>query len=534
MSEFSHDVLIVGAGPAGLAAALHLKRSSDLRIAILEKSARIGGHLLSGALLDPQDLHPLLTEEEIATAPLGRRVERESLLHLTRRHALPLPNGWPHRGCRMLALGRFCRWLADRVEQAGVEIYPGFVAQGLLWEKDRLVGLRTGDQGVNGLGKPGPGFEPGMALRAPVTLLAEGCRGHLTGQVVQRLGLHRDRPPQTYGLGFRELWEIPDHASPAGIVHTLGWPLRGSEHGGGFLYPVEPGRLAIGWVSGLDYADPWLDPFNAFQHWKNHPFIRARLTEGHPLAYGARCLVEGGWQALPRLVFDGGLLIGDAAGFLDAARLKGIGNAMQSGMAAAEGVLVAFDKGDFSARGLEGYVARVEKSAWFARLQAVRNVRPGFRAGRLPGMLNAAWERFSRGRSPWSWRWSVSDRKRMREATPDGSPMIRPDPAPWILDRASALAKSAIRHRHDQPRHLQVNDPDLLLHAGKKRFANPETRYCPGGVYEVKFPPEVEQAVVRIHAERCLHCKCCDIKDPLDTIVWTPPEGGSGPDYGAM
>ncbi|GAB0055756.1 Electron transfer flavoprotein-ubiquinone oxidoreductase [Candidatus Magnetaquicoccaceae bacterium FCR-1] len=535
MTESSHDVLIVGAGPAGLAAALHLKRHHpDLTIALLEKSARIGAHLLSGALLDPHDLLPLLSPEEIATAPLGPEVIHETLLHLTRHHAIPLPHGWSHRGCRMLALGSFCRWLAGLAEQAGVEIYPGFAARELLWEGERLLGIRTGDQGVNGRGEPGPGFEPGLAMHAPVTILAEGCRGHLTGQAIRKLDLKRGRPPQTHGLGFKELWEIPTDRTVAGVVHTLGWPLAGSQHGGGFLYPVAPGRLAIGWVVGLDYRDPWFDPFVAFQQWKNHPRIRARLVRGQPLAFGARALVEGGWQCLPRLEFDGGVLIGDAAGFLDAARLKGIGNAIRSGVAAAEGVIAAFETGDFTAAGLRGYPDRVEASAWMARLKEVRNVRPGFRAGWLPGLVNAAWERFSRGRSPWSWRWSIADRARLQEVTPDRSPPTMPAPAPWILDRSTALALSAIRHRHDQPCHLRVQDPERLANAGRTRFANPETRYCPAGVYEARCPPEVERTVTRIRAERCLHCKCCDIKDPLDTLVWTPPEGGSGPDYGAM
>ncbi|MBF0262506.1 MAG: 4Fe-4S dicluster domain-containing protein [Magnetococcales bacterium] len=535
MSELSHDVLIIGAGPAGLAAALHLKRQHrDLNIAVLEKSARIGAHLLSGALLDPHDLIPLLTPAEIATAPLGPEVTRETLLHLTRHHAIPLPHGWSHRGCRMLALGSFCRWLAGLAERAGVEIYTGFAAQELLWEGERVLGIRTGALGLNGRGEPGPGFEPGLEMRASVTILAEGCRGHLTGELIQKLDLKHGRPPQTHGLGFKELWKIPTDQSDEGVVHTLGWPLAQSQHGGGFLYPVAPGRLAIGWVVGLDYRDPWFDPFVAFQHWKNHPRIRARLAHGQPLAFGARTLVEGGWSCLPRLVCDGGVLIGDAAGFLDAARLKGIGNAIQSGVAAAEGVVAACETGDFSAAGLGGYPERVEASAWMARLKEVRNVRPGFRAGRLPGLLNAAWERFSRGRSPWNWRWSISDRARLREVTPGSAPMTMPEPAPWILDRSTALSLSALRHRHDQPRHLRVQDPERLLNAGRSRFANPETRYCPAGVYEVKFPPEVEQAVSRIRSERCLHCKCCDIKDPLDTIRWTPPEGGSGPDHGAM
>ncbi|MBF0192799.1 MAG: 4Fe-4S dicluster domain-containing protein [Magnetococcales bacterium] len=534
MSDLRFDVIIVGAGPAGLAAAWRLaNRFPALKIVVLEKAARVGGHLLSGALVDPADLHALEAGDQALS---GAVVTRESLLFLSRRHALPLPQLWNHDGCHLLSLGGWCRWLAGRVEAAGVEIYPGFVAAGLLWERDRLTGVITGDHGRRADGTPKPGFQPGIVLRAPVTLLAEGCRGHLTREAIERLHLDQGRTPQTHGLGFKELWELPAEgaAHPGEVLHTLGWPLKADQYGGGFVYALASDRLAVGWVAGLDYRDGGFDPFIAFQHWKNHPRIRRLLQRGRPLAFGAKTLVEGGWQSLPRLVFDGGMLVGDGAGFLNAARLKGIGNAIQSGLAAAETVGEAFGGGDFSAHGLRAYPERVYGSAWLADLKAVRNVRPGFRVGMVPGLIHAAWEWASRGGSPWTWRWTVSDRERLRAVTTPLLTSPPPQPAPWILDRPAALALSALTRQDDQPLHLRLRDSRLPLEAGRTRFANPETRFCPAGVYELKIPPAVSAAVYRIHGADCLHCKCCDIKDPLDNIRWTPPEGGGGPDFGGM
>ncbi|MBF0429462.1 MAG: 4Fe-4S dicluster domain-containing protein [Magnetococcales bacterium] len=519
-----YDVIIVGAGPAGLAAALRLAQDGVVRkICVLEKSARIGGHLLSGALLDPNDLTSVVPDWQQRKAPLGPVARRDDFLFLSARQATPLPNLWDNRGHCLVSLGTLCRWLAARAEELGVEIYPGFAATRLLWNHNQLEGVGTGDHGQNREGRPLPGFQAGIDLKAPVTILAEGCRGSLARQVIERLALDANRPPQTYALGFKELWEVPAKAEhqPGDLLHTVGWPLKC--YGGGFLYQVAAERIAAGFVVGLDYRDPQLDPFAAFQNWKSHPQIAKRLQNGRPIGFGARTLVEGGWSCLPQLTFAGGLLVGDAAGFLNAARLKGIGNALQSGVAAA----LAVAKGDPTLF----YPQAVQTSSWGRALAKVRNVRPGFRWGILPGLLNAGLEKVTHGHTPWTLRWKISDRSRLQKA-------MQNTPPPHIADgrvesnRSFWLGLSALTHREDQPLHIALLDPRLPLEAGRTHYANPETRYCPAGVFQLKMPPDVATPTFRMQTANCLHCKCCDIKDPFDNIRWTPPEGGSGPDYG--
>ncbi|MBF0296634.1 MAG: 4Fe-4S dicluster domain-containing protein [Magnetococcales bacterium] len=531
----NYDVIVVGAGPAGLAAALRLATRSSLRVCVLEKAARVGGHLLSGALLDPADLAAVVSDwPPPDPPPLGPHVTQDALYGFTPRHAFPLPRLWSNHGCRLVALGGLCRWMAGLAEAAGAEIYPGVTAAGLLWNGDRLEGVVTGDMGRDAQGRPRPEFQPGMVIRAPLTLLAEGCRGHLGREAIRRLRLDEGRPPQTYALGFKELWELPpDPGHPPGaILHTLGWPLDRATHGGGFFYRFSERQAALGWIVGLDYRHPSMEPLRAFQAWKTHPMLRALLREGRPVGFGARTLVEGGWQAMPRPVFAGGMLVGDDAGFLDAARLKGIGNAMRSGLAAADAAMIAFGQGDFSADGLKSYPAALPDAPWGRRRMAVRNVRPGFRPGLWIGLINAAWERLTQGRSPWTWRWREADRAAMRRigAQPP-LPPLPPSDGRHAFERSHLLALSALTHRADQPAHLVVADPALAVEQGRMLYANPETRYCPAGVFRIVTVPEV---ALRMQTGDCLHCKCCDIKDPLHNIRWTPPEGGSGPDYGEM
>lgn len=555
MAETLHfDVIIVGAGPAGLATACHLRtlgalQGRDLAICLLEKGARVGAHLLSGALLDPQILTALVPEwathtDDLEAAPLDSPVLEESLWLLTQQQAypLPLPKAWRHEQCHMVSLGTLCRWLAQRATQQGVEIFPGFAATTPIWEGEQLVGVVSGELGRDSNGQPKPCFQPGIHLRAPITVLAEGCRGSLSGQIIAHMGLakrglpNKKHSPQRYALGIKELWETPG-THPGSLLHTLGWPLttawQQSLHGGGFLYQPRPNRTALGLVVDLNYKNPLFDPFVALQQWKSHPMLRSRLHSARLLGYGARTLTVGGWQSLPQLAFGGGLLVGDSAGFLNTATLQGIGNGLASGMLAAETILDAFAQQDFSVHALQHYTQAVLRSPWGERLQAVRNVRPGFSAGLWPGLLHALWEESVNGRTPWTLHWRKRDRERLQSLTRRHRPNQPPKPAHPTQDRATALACSGLQYEADQPVHLHLRDPDLPLTIGQHRFANPELRFCPAAVFALSTRSD-KKKWLQIHANHCLHCKCCDIKDPLDNIYWTLPEGGSGPDYQDM
>lgn len=537
------DVVVVGAGPAGLATAYRLRTQGlaqgvDVSVCVVEKAARIGGHLLAGALLDPQDLAALVPDWAARGAPLDAPVTEESLYLLTHHQALslPIPQAWRHGHCRMVSLGRLSRWLARLAEAEGVEIFPGFAATAPLWEGEKLVGVLTGDLGRDRSGVPKPGFQPGVILRASVTVLAEGCRGSLSGKIMAKLGLNHEtlpRPPPRYALGFKELWLTPG-SRPGRVMHTLGWPLgfSGSNkiHGGGFLYQSQAEQTVLGLVIDLDYKNPFFDPFVAMQSWKNHPMLDFLPKSSSLLGYGARTMTVGGWQSLPALVFAGGLLVGDSAGFLNAATLRGIGNALASGILAADAILAAFVAQDFSATQLQTYSVAVANSTWGKTLHAVRNVRPGFRFGLWPGLLNAAWEEAIGGRSPWTLSWHQTDREQMQSAAQSQALSTVPTLSSLTLDRATALGSSGLRHEENQPLHLLLSDSNAPLVEGRLRFANPETRFCPAGVFELRNQSDGEFAF-HIHANHCLHCKCCDIKEPLNNIRWSLPQGGSGPNY---
>jgi electron-transferring-flavoprotein dehydrogenase len=532
MMEF--DVVVVGAGPAGLAAAIRLKQLEPERsVCVVEKGSEVGAHILSGAVIEPRALNELLPGWKPEEIPLATPARADRFLLLTEKRAfrLPTPPQMHNEGNYVVSLGNVCRWLAQKAEALGVEIYPGFAAADFLEENGRVVGILTGDMGVRKDGTPGPNYQPGMALRAAYTLLAEGCRGSLAKRIIQRFGLAKDSAPQTYALGVKELWEIPSEKhTPGLVIHTVGWPLDGKTYGGSFLYHFGERLVSVGFVVGLDYRNPWLSPFEEMQRFKTHPAIRAMFEGGRRISYGARALVEGGLQALPGLTFPGGLLIGDAAGFLNVPKIKGSHAAMKSGMLAAEAVAEAL-RGDGPAE-LSAYPERFRASWLWQELYQARNIRPGFaKFGLWGGLLHAALDTYVfRGRAPWTLRHAHPDHATLLPAD-KAAPIAYPKPDGILtFDRLSSVFISNANHEEDQPCHLKLRDPARWLPENWQRFRSPESRYCPAGVYEV-VGAEEGAPKLQINAPNCVHCKTCDIKDPGQNIDWVPPEGGGGPNY---
>ncbi len=528
------DVVIVGAGPAGLAAAIRLKQlAPDAAICVVEKGAEVGAHILSGAVIEPRALDELLPDWRERGAPLNTEASDDRFLYLTAARAwrLPTPPQMHNHGNYIVSLGDVCRWLGREAEAAGVEIYPGFAAADVIEEDGRIAGIVTGDMGITREGAKGPNFQPGMELRAAYTIFAEGCRGSLAKRLMQRFDLRQGRNPQTYALGCKELWEIPkENHRPGHVIHTIGWPLDGATYGGSFLYHWGENLISYGFVVGLDYRNPWLSPFEEMQRFKTHPAISGNFAGGRRVAYGARALSEGGLQSLPRLTFPGGCLVGDAAGFLNVPKIKGTHTAMKSGMLAAEAVAEALAAG----RPAEpsGYEAKFRASWLHQELHGVRNVRPAFaRFGLWGGLVNAALDTYVlRGRAPWTLAHAHADHEGLLDA--DAAPRIpypKPDGA-LTFDRLSSVFISNTNHEEDQPAHLRLRDPQLAISVNWDRYRSPETRYCPAGVYEI-VGAEAGAPRLQINAQNCVHCKTCDIKDPGQNIDWVTPEGGGGPVY---
>ncbi|MDX5445177.1 MAG: electron transfer flavoprotein-ubiquinone oxidoreductase [Zoogloeaceae bacterium] len=536
------DVLIVGAGPAGLAAAIRLAqraRSAGRQhsVCVLEKAPEPGAHTLSGAVMDPRGLDALLPGWRERAPAVTPAVEDEFLFlgeRSARRvpHAL-LPGCFRNDGNVIVRLGHLVRWLADEAEALGVEIYPGFAATDIVYSEDGAVrGILTGDMGLTRDGSPGPNHAPGMELRARYTLFAEGCRGHLGKRLETRFGLREGTDPQTYGIGLKELWEVrPEHHRPGRVTHTAGWPLEPDTYGGGFLYHLDGGLVSTGFVVGLDYANPWLSPFREFQRFKTHPALRPLFEGGRRVAYGARAITAGGLQSLPKTTFPGGALIGDDAGYLNAARFKGIHAAIESGMLAAD---AAFDAvGDNrSSDELKAYTEAFKASPLHAELHRTRNFKPLMKLGLRAGALAFGIDQFVlRGRAPWTLP-NRADHPCLREA--QSCPRID-YPAPdgeVSFDLLSSVFLSNTNHAEDQPCHLRLRDPEVAIHTNLAHYAAPEQRYCPAGVYEIVG--EGETARLQINAQNCVHCKTCDIKDPTQNIEWVPPQGGEGPIYSGM
>jgi electron-transferring-flavoprotein dehydrogenase len=528
------DVVIVGAGPSGLAAAIRLKQlAPEATVCVLEKGAEVGAHILSGAVIEPRALAELLPDWRERGAPLTTPAAADRFYYLTASRAwrLPTPPQMHNQGNFIGSLGDVCRWLGKEAEALGVEVYPGFAAAALIEEAGRIAGVVTGDMGITREGTPGPNYQAGMELRATYTIFAEGCRGSLTKRLIDRFRLREGRGPQTYGIGLKELWEIPaENHQPGLIEHTMGWPGDNSTYAGSFLYHWGERMVSYGFVVGLDYRNPWLSPFEEMQRLKTHPHLRPHFAGGRRIAYGARALVEGGYQAIPKLTFPGGCLVGDTAGFLNLPKIKGTHAAMKSGMLAAEAVAEAL-AGDRPAEPV-AYEAKFRTSWLCTELHQVRNVRPGFaRFGMLGGFLHAALDTVVlRGQAPWTLRHPHADQETLLEA--ERAPRIdypKPDGV-LTFDRLSSVFISNTNHEENQPSHLRLRDPALAISVNWARYRSPETRYCPAAVYEV-VGAEAGDPKLQINAPNCVHCKTCDIKDPTQNIDWVTPEGGGGPVY---
>jgi len=548
--SMEYDVVIVGAGPGGLATAIRLKqlaadKGGDLSVVVLEKGSEPGAHILSGAVMDPQALTELIADWKDKGAPLNQPVTADEVLLLsetgaTKTPAALVPNNFHNEGNYVVSLGNVVRWLAEQAEGLGVEIFPGFAAAEVLYNDDGSVkGVATGNMGVSKEGEPTDEFQLGMELHAKYTVFAEGARGHLGRQLLERFKLQEGKAPQSFGIGVKELWEIPaDKAQPGLVVHTAGWPMDKQTFGGGFLYHLEGNKVTLGFVIGLDYKNPWLSPFEEMQRWKKHPAILKHIEGGKRLSYGARAINNGGIPSLPKTVFPGGALIGCDAGYLNASRIKGSHAAIKSGMLAADAIYEAVTAGRQYDE-LTAYPEAFEKSWLHDELKAASNFKPWFKKGRTVGMLMTGIEHWLLPRlgvktPPWTLKNPAADHTFLKPAA-ECAKIDYPKPDGKItFDRLSSVFVSNTNHAENQPAHLTLKDTSVPVQINLAKFAGPESRYCPAGVYE--FVPDEAQGGERlqINAQNCVHCKTCDIKDPTQNIVWVTPEGGGGPNYSGM
>jgi electron-transferring-flavoprotein dehydrogenase len=544
--SMEYDVVIVGGGPAGLAAAIRLKQlaaaaANEVGVCVIEKGSEIGAHILSGAVMDPRAMNELFPDWKERDAPLNTPVLQDRFLFLTETGSMGLPNFmlpacFRNHGNYVVSLGSVCRWLGTQAEALGVEIYPGFAGAEVLYGEDGSVrGVATGDMGVGRDGTHLGNYTPGMELLGKYTFFAEGCRGHLGKQLETRFKLRESADPQVYGIGIKELWEIkPEQHQPGLVVHTAGWPLDRSTYGGSFLYHLENNQVAVGFVVGLAYSNPYLSPFDEFQRYKTHPAIRPFFEGGKRIAYGARAIAAGGLQSLPKLVFPGGCLIGDDAGFLNASRIKGSHTAIKSGMLAAEAAFAAL-QGGRQADELVDY-SRSCRDGWlFDELHKARNFKPWMSKGLYTGTLMFGIDQvLFRGRAPWTLHHNHADNECLRPAA-ECEAISYPKPDGVIsFDRLSSVFLSNTNHEENQPVHLTLKDASVPIALNLARYDAPEQRYCPAGVYEIVRDNDGGNPRLQINAQNCVHCKTCDIKDPTQNIVWVAPEGGGGPNYPNM
>ena len=539
--SMNFDVLIIGAGPSGLSASIKLsqlakKNNKELNICVVEKGSEVGAHILSGAVLDIKALNELIPDWKSMDTPLKTEAKKDNFLLLTKNNSfkLPTPPQMKNDGNYIISLGNFCRWLAKQAEELGVNIFPGFAASEVLYDdkNNKIIGVRTGDQGIDKNGNKLESYQQGYDLLAKQTIFAEGCHGSLTKKIIDKYDLRKGKNPQTYGIGLKELWEIkPENHKKGEIIHSIGWPLDSQTYGGSFLYYLENNQVSVGFVIGLDYKNPYLSPFEEFQRFKTHPKIKNIFEGGKRISYGARALNEGGFQSIPKLTVPGGLLVGCTAGFMNVPKIKGTHTAMKSGMIAAEEIF----KNIFDEKQIEiiSYEEQIKKSWVWDELYKVRNIRPSFQWGFWPGLIYSAIDTFIfRGKAPWTLK-HHDDHKSLKEAKkskkieypkPDGS---------ITFDKLSSVFISNTNHAENQPCHLQLKNKNIPIEHNLEYYDAPEQRYCPAGVYEI-VGRDKNNPQLQINAQNCVHCKTCDIKDPNQNINWVTPEGGGGPRYPNM
>ena len=538
--NMEYDVVIIGAGPSGLSCAIRLKQlaeeqNKDISVCILEKGSEVGAHIISGAVFEPRALNELIPDWKDKGAPLTCPATKDKFLFLTKKSRIPLPTPpqMHNKGNYIISLGNLCRWLASQAEELGVEIFPGFAAAEVLYSNDgKVIGVATGDMGLNEKSKKTEQFEAGMELHARQTIFAEGCHGSLTKELIAKYDLRKDSDPQTYGLGIKEIWEIkPENHNQGLCQHTIGWPMDNQTYGGSWIYHMEDNLISIGFVVGLDYKNPYLSPYEEMQRFKLHPNIKPLLEGGKRIAYGARTLVEGGFQSLPKLTFGGGLLIGDTAGFLNVPKIKGNHTAMKSGMIAAQSVFEFLQENQEWGKECSSYPENLKKTWLWEELKSVRNIRAGFNKGLWSGLINAVIQTITKGGGTKTLP-NHADYAQTEKAALH-TPIKYPKPDGVItFDRLTSVQLSNTNHAEKQPCHLALKDPNIPIEKNLPEYDEPAQRYCPAAVYEII--KENGKPVFKINSQNCVHCKTCDIKDPTQNIDWKVPNGGDGPNYPNM
>ena len=535
--ELSYDVVIVGAGPAGLSTAIKLKQlNSELSVCILEKSSEVGAHILSGNVFETKALDELIPNWKDLDSPIKTDVRSEDFLFYTNNKSIKIPNfllpkALQNHGNYIISLSNLCKWLGEFAENLGVEIFPGFAASKLIYdESNQVIGVQTGDMGLDKENNPKDNFEPGINIKGKVTVLSEGCRGHLGKEALKKFNLDKNnKSPQQYGIGFKEIWEIsPEKHSLGKVSHSVGWPLSNDIYGGSFCYHAENNQIYLGYVIGLDYKNPYLSPYDEFQQFKTHPDVKKLLQGGKRISYGARALIEGGLQSLPQMHMPGALLIGCDAGTLNMPKIKGSHTAMKSGIIAAEVIENHISKNE----DLSSYEDKFKNSWVYKELHQARNVKPSFQWGLIPAMIfTGIDQKLFGGKLPFTLQHKHADHETLIPAK-DAKKITYPKyDGVFTFDKPSSVYLSGTNHADDQPCHLLLNDKDLSTTYTIEEYDEPAQRYCPAGVYEVEFDEEIQKKVLKINSQNCIHCKTCDIKEPSQNIEWVTPEGGGGPIY---